>query len=360
MKALVLWADDHSPNLGVRALASGTARLLQEAAPGIDVSFHNFGRPIPQLPVGRFTSLARERVTGRHGMQRWLRGFDVIVDTRAGDSFADLYGLRRLTMMSAIAECAAQAGTPVVLGPQTIGPFQTRRGRLLARHSLRRARLAMSRDSASARYAEKLGHPVDTLATDVVFALPQPAVARSRDVILNISGLLWNGNPHVDSTGYRQTITELVQRLKADGREISLLAHVLDSPSPDNDVPAVREFAQQNLPDAEVIVPTGLDEVRDVVASGRLVIASRMHACLNALSVGTPAVPLAYSRKFNPLLADLGWNETVELRSAGADAARDVMKRVHSADLADRATQVRGRASTLLSRATASLASSLA
>jgi len=40
-----------------------------------------------------------------------------------------------------------------------------------------------------------------------------------------------------------------------------------------------------------------------------------MHACLNALSVGTPAVPLAYSRKFEPLLAGLGWNHTVDLRS---------------------------------------------
>lgn len=359
MKALVLWADDRSPNLGVRALASGTERLLQAASPGIDVTFHNFGRPIPQLPVGRFTSLARERVTGRHGMQRWLGDFDVIVDTRAGDSFADLYGLRRLTMMSAIAECAAEAGTPVVLGPQTIGPFRTRRGRVLARHSLRRARVVMARDSASARYAEKLGHPVDALATDVVFALAQPTVPRTRDVVLNISGLLWNGNPHVDSTDYRRTITDLVKHLRSDGREVSLLAHVLDSPSPDNDIPAIRDFATRHLPDAEIIVPSGLDDVREVVASAQVVIASRMHACLNALSVGTPAVPLAYSRKFGPLLGDLGWNETVELRRTGENAARAVAERVAATDLSDRAESVRTRAATLLSPATTALAVSL-
>ncbi|MET1052379.1 MAG: polysaccharide pyruvyl transferase family protein [Mycetocola sp.] len=359
MRALVLWADDRSANLGVRALAAGTERLLQAAAPGIDVTFHNFGRPIPQLPVGRFTSLARERLTGRNGMQRWLGGFDVIVDTRAGDSFADLYGLRRLTMMSAIAECAAQAGTPVILGPQTIGPFTTRRGRLLARHSLRRARLVMARDSASAAYAAQLGHPVDILATDVVFALPQPVVERSRDVILNVSGLLWNGNPHVDSSGYRRTIADLVARLRADGREISLLAHVIDSPSPDNDVPAIREFASRHLPDAEIIIPTDLADVREVVATGQVVVASRMHACLNALSVGTPAVPLAYSRKFGPLLGDLGWNETVELTRAGDDAARTVVERMSGTDLAERADRVRTSAATLLAPATTALAASL-
>lgn len=358
MKALVLWADNRSPNLGVRALARGTERLLEMAAPGTEVTFHNFGHPITQLPVGRFTSLARERVTGRNGMQRWLSNFDVIIDTRAGDSFADLYGLRRLMMMSAIAECASQAGTPVVLGPQTIGPFSSKRGRLVARHSLRRARLLLTRDSASAGYAKALGRYPDRTTTDVVFALPRPAVARTRDVILNISGLLWNSNPHVDSRDYRAVIVDVVRRLRADGREIALLAHVLDSPSSDNDVPAVREFAAEHLPDAEILIPTGLEEVREFVASGHLVIASRMHACLNALSVGTPAIPLAYSRKFNPLLGDLGWHETIDLRSE-SHASELVAERASAGDLIHRTDEVGTRAARLLSDASTSLASAL-
>ena len=49
-------------------------------------------------------------------------------------------------------------------------------------------------------------------------------------------------------------------------------------------------------------------------------IGSRMHACLNALSVGTPAIPLAYSRKFAPLLGDLGWAHVVDLRTQASDA----------------------------------------
>ena len=57
-----------------------------------------------------------------------------------------------------------------------------------------------------------------------------------------------------------------------------------------------------------------------------------MHACLNALSVGTPAIPLAYSRKFEPLLSDLGWSHTVDLRTT-ADPVDEVMRLLESPDL---------------------------
>lgn len=314
MQILVLWADEASPNLGVRALGSGTATLVRRVWPDAEITFQNFGHRTRELPLGRIRSLARERVTGKLGMQRWLAGFDLVIDTRSGDSFSDIYGLHRLAVMCSVAELAGQAGVPVVLGPQTIGPFNTRRGRMLARRSLRRAALVMARDADSADQARQLGRPVDVLSTDVVFALPQVPVARTRDVVLGISGLLWHPNPHVDHTRYRDIMTRLHSDLLASGRRVSLLAHVLDSPTTDNDVPAVREFATRAAPDSEVIIPADLDEVRAAVASAQVVIASRMHACLNALSVGTPAIPLAYSKKFDPLFGGLGWNHTVDLR----------------------------------------------
>jgi len=314
-RILILWADDASPNLGVRVLGRGTAALALRVWPDAEIVFQNYGHRAPELPFGRLRSLVKERVTGRLGMQRWLAGFDLAIDTRSGDSFADIYGLQRLAVMGAVAELVAQAGVPLALGPQTIGPFTTRRGRMLARASLRRSRVIMARDRQSADYSAGLGHPVDVVTTDVVFALPRPTPGPTRDVILNISGLLWSPNPHVDFREYRNTLARLHDALVADGRTVTLLAHVLESDNADNDVPAIREFALAHAPRAEVLIPAGLDDVRTAVGGASVVIASRMHACLNALSVGTPAVPLAYSRKFEPLLAGLGWNHTVDLRS---------------------------------------------
>lgn len=356
MRILVLWADDTSSNLGVRALASGTKALAQRVWPGADVTFLSFGMRRPELPLGTFGSMAREWVTGRRGMRRWLSSFDLAIDTRAGDSFSDGYGLRRLGIMSAVAESARLSGTPVVLGPQTIGPFDTRRGRMLGCHSLRTARAVIARDSASERYARQHGRPVDARSSDVVFALPPVERTGTRDVLLNVSGLLWEENPHVDAATYRSQVRELLERMLAEGRRVTLLAHVLDADPRDNDVPAARTLGQEwGVP---VIVPAGLEEVREVVASARLVVASRMHACLNALSVGTPAIPLAYSRKFAPLLADLEWDATVDLRTE-PDPASAVLRLMRDTDLESKALSAATRARATFAEAEAALEGAL-
>ncbi|GMA86213.1 hypothetical protein GCM10025868_14630 [Angustibacter aerolatus] len=235
-----------------------------------------------------------------------------------------------------------QAGVPLVLAPQTIGPFDTRQGRVIGRRSMRTAALVMARDSVSERVSRELGRPADVLTTDVVFAIPVPEIERTRDVVLNVSGLLWQDSPHVDASSYREVVMNLSRRLLADGRRITLLAHVLDSKVADNDVPAVHEVArllEAEGHEVEVVVPTDLDGVRQTVGSAQVVIGSRMHACLNALSLGTPAVPLAYSRKFAPLLGDLGWPHTIDLRTH-ADPVAGVLEVLERTDLFDTAKQV--------------------
>ena len=244
-----------------------------------------------------------------------MSNFDLVWDTRSGDSFSDMYGSRRHRTMSLVHEFAAQTGATLVLAPQTIGTFATREARLLARRSLNRSRAVFARDPESAREANDLGRPVDAITSDLVFAIDQPARGTERDVLINVSGLLWSDNPHVDARAYRETVIELVQRLRSGGRGVALLAHVRDSSDSDNDVPAVLDAARMIGGEIDMIVPEGLDDVRSQIAGSRLVIAARMHACLNALSVGVPAIPMAYSRKFLPLMDAIGWSHSVDLRT---------------------------------------------
>lgn len=311
----MLWAHQDSANLGLHVLAEGTAALIKRVWPDAEVEFQDYGKGTAPMPISSPKSLVKEWATGNRGLKKWIQSFDVVIDTRSGDSFADLYGVRRLFGMGMVAELVRMARVPLILGPQTIGPFASAAGRTLGRRSLNIASAVMSRDSASTAHADKLGRPVDVESTDVVFALPRAPRTGERDVILNISGLLWTPGPHVDAAHYRQTVKDVYAGLLREGRTVSLLAHVLDSPVADNDVPAIREFAAAHAPGAEVLVPTSLTAVREWLASGSVVIGSRMHACLNALSSGTPAVPLAYSRKFAPLFQDLGWHHTVDLRT---------------------------------------------
>jgi hypothetical protein len=345
MRALVLWADDSSANLGVRALAQGTSALLERAFPGIETVTQNYGAPSAPVRMGDRRALRIERLTRRGGLRDWLAGFDIAVDTRSGDSFADIYGQPRLAAMSDAAAAVRRAGTRYVLGPQTIGPFDTPAGRRTATRDLRSADLVMARDARSAEVAAQLGRPVDVLTTDVVFALDVPARHETHDVLLNVSGLLWHDSPHLDAARYRRTVTDLHDGLVAAGRRVALLVHVLANETPDDDTRAAEAFARTR--DVEVVVPTSLQDVRTAVAGARLVIGSRMHACLNSLSVGTPAIPLAYSRKFEPLLERLDWPTGFDLRRT-EDPVPAVLAAAGDDSLAAAAAGVRDRAQELL------------
>ncbi|MBE1547992.1 polysaccharide pyruvyl transferase WcaK-like protein [Mycobacterium sp. OAS707] len=268
-------------------------------------------------------SAAQELLSFRGPITKRLSDFDMVLDSGAGDSFTDAYGFKRLLLMVYVQSVAHRLGIPVVFGPQTIGPFSTRIGQMLARRAISRVACIVTRDSVSAEAVARLARPADAISTDVVFALPQVPVEKTRDVIFNVSGLLWPPNHHVDNLAYQRAVRSSIKDLLNRGRRVTLLAHVVGPDVPinepgagDNDVPPLKLLEREYGGDSslEFLAPPNLTVARVILGSGRLVIGSRMHACLNALSMGTPAIPLAYSRKFEPLLRDIGWNHIIDLR----------------------------------------------
>ena len=355
MKVLILWADANSANLGVRVLAEGAAALARQVwGESTIVEHQDFG----SLTIGTHLTprvVANDLGRSNGAIKRGLREYDVILDTGAGDSFADIYGMKRFGVMAYVQSAARRVGVPVVLTPQTIGPFNSLRGRVVARESLRRATMVMSRDQSSTAFARKLGRAVNVTSTDMVFALPEPKPHAPLDVVVNVSGLLWQSSRHVDPAYYKRTIREILNGLLEDGRHISLLAHVLENPSIDNDLSAIEELEREFGTDVSSIVPEGLDDARASLAAAKVVVGSRMHACLNALSVGTPAIPLAYSRKFAPLMNDLDWKHTLDLQT-GEDVSSRALEMVRNDSWGSSVDALRFRAQTLLADAASALA----
>jgi len=333
-RVLILWAKPTATNLGIRALAEGAVALCRTAWPQCEIVLHDHdteGSPLGKTPI--LADIGR-----RNGFIKNLaRQFDVVLDTGSGDSFADIYGLRRLTVMAYAQRAVVRSGTPLIISPQTVGPFDTRIGRVLGRKSVRDATRLFVRDSASAQYCDSLGRRPDAISSDVVWMLDQPKASMPSDVIFNVSGLLWTENPHVDYKKYRDSCVRLVEELKSRKREVTLLAHVLKSNiSSESDVDAVGGLAAivGEKDGVSVFIPTSLSNVRDKMAGSNVVVGARMHACLNSLSVGTPAIPWAYSRKFAPLLNDIKWQYNVDLRSA-TDPVAETLPLVDRGDLKD-------------------------
>ncbi len=334
-RVMVMWSNPKAANLGVRALAEGTAGLLRRSFGRDTVVDYPVFEDEPLRGMLSNRSLAVGLLTTAGRLHERVRSYDFLVESGGGDSFTDIYGLSRLARMAHVHRVASKARIPVVLGPQTIGPFETFTGRAMGRRMLRTARIVLARDPASAEHARVLGRTPDALATDVVFTLPQPASIQRRDIVLNVSGLLWSENSHIDFRQYRVATRALVRAALADGRSITVLPHVLDNPSIDNDVPVSLELKDE-FADVELYLPSSLADARAVLGSAEVVVGSRMHACLNALSAGTAAFPWAYSRKFLPLMSDLGWINGVDLRTEADPASLTLTylrKRDKAADL---------------------------
>lgn len=346
MRILLAWTDETSPNLGVRALGRGSTDLLRRIWPDAEFTYMNYGSK-PHTVTWSPRGLVREWVTGRRGMRSWMEGFDLYWDTRSGDSFSDIYGLPRHTTMSLIHEFAARSHVPTVLAPQTIGPFGSRRSRLLAKRDVHRSRLVLARDPLSAAASARLGRPVDLTTTDLVFGIDQPVPEPGHDVLLNVSGLLWRSTHHGDPLAYRRQIESLIEGLLARGRSITLLPHVLDSADPDNDVPVAVELHEAYAGRLGLVVPRDLEHARAVIAGASVVIGARMHACLNALSTGTPAIAMAYSRKFAPLMGELGWPHVVDAGSDDEATAR-ILAAVDDPLLSTRALEAQRRGQRML------------
>jgi colanic acid/amylovoran biosynthesis protein len=318
MKVLILRADAQSPNLGVRVLAHGMEALARQAwGDEIEVHFQNFDGGTSGTRFDK-TAVAKDIFRKSGPIKSVIRQYDVVIDACGGDSFTDIYGLKRLALILYTQRTTQRLGVPLILGPQTIGPFTNRLARFAAARTLRAMTAIVSRDGASSKCAEEMGRKSDVAATDVVFALPTPAADVSRDIVLNVSGLLWENNSHVSSDAYRSSVRSLISELINAGRRVTLLAHVLDNPRGDNDVPVAVGLNREFTGAVEVIIPGSLDEARTVLAGANLVIGSRMHACLNALSLGTPVIPWAYSRKFAPLMRDIGWDFGIDLRDSSS------------------------------------------
>lgn len=336
MKVLVLWADPSSPNLGVRVLAEGLSELAKSTwGAQTQVDFQDFG-PKGARPGFGGRSIVKDIGRSRGPIKGRLREYDVVLDSGAGDSFADIYGLKRLAIMRYAQRTALRLGIPLVLAPQTIGPFNSPLSRALASPSLTNATAVFARDPQSMDAARAFGaNPIQS--TDVVFELPRPTVTSSRDVIFNVSGLLWNGHGDVDQEAYRAHVRRFIDGAHKAGRSVSVLAHVVDNPTSDNDAPAVNQLAQE-FAFVEPLVPADLTEARELIASAKVVVGARMHACLNALSMGIPAIAWAYSRKFAPLMNELGWSHVLDVRdqdlpSKTLGALRDAESDKRVADL---------------------------
>lgn len=263
---------------------------------------------------------------------------DAVLDLSGGDSFTDLYGRARLDTVAAPKYAAIRAHRPLVLLPQTYGPFATDEGRRLAQTLVRSATVAYARDDHSFEsLLELVGAEADTSrlrnGVDVAFALepvrpPDEVVGQlaaiNGEVVagVNVSGLLQK-TAHADRFGltgdYIRTVTDIVRQLVRAGAVVVLVAHVYGQGWGENDLAAISSV-RESLTDGErnrtmVLAPAlRAAEVKWCISRFDWLMGSRMHATIAGLSTQVPTFGYAYSDKTR------GVFETCDMGDQVADA----------------------------------------
>ena len=336
----LLWHSDRSGNLGVGALTVGNIALARgvSADLGIVPEFVILGFADRGTPYLAGADLAFEPF-GTRTLPRFARaigGCDVVLDIGAGDSFTDIYPLKRFAWIVLSKVAAIRRRVPLVLSPQTIGPFrgETAAKRALGRlavWTMRRARAVTVRDDRSRDAVRDLTGIEPVYAVDVAFALPWTPAVRTpgpRRIGINVSGLLWRGG----YTGkgefnlgydYRALMTALIEALLAAGDcTVELICHVNGERGAADDDGAVADELKATYP-ALVRVPdfASPSAAKSHISGLDALIAARMHACIAAFSSGVPVVPVSYSRKFEGLFGSLGYTHLVPCTGMATDAA---------------------------------------
>jgi len=376
MKLALFGCSVKTGNLGLEALTHGALHLIHELDPSTEVLLFDYVWESDRITLlgsdgprdytrhgcngsRRFwhpASLMRMRLGGKIPLLQSkavkdLAQCDLVLDVSGGDSFSDLYGLRRLDMVVGMKALALDLGLPLVLLPQTYGPFLQPGSQEKARRVTRAAHMAWARDADShVILRELLGDEFSaerhSLGVDMGFALSPLPLQRLTDLLqihegetgplvgVNVSGLLTNsgqaGRDRLSiALDYPALMRAVVTGLLREGAgHVFLVPHVVTPgtlPDPESDPQACQTLLQSLGPEESSRItvvegPYTAAQIKAFIAGLDWFMGTRMHATIAALSSAVPTTALAYSAKFRGVF-DLcrSQDQVIDLRTESSD-----------------------------------------
>lgn len=243
---------------------------------------------------------------------------DLFIDLTQGDSFTDIYGKARYKDATKIKKVIEKLNVPLILGPQTYGPFSDDEIKKDAIRVIENASCVLARDCISAEYINQNCAKKIYAVTDLAFLLPyeKKKVQSKSDKVkvgINISALLVKNkleNTHRNfelETDYDKYITSLLDYFRQNKKyEVYIIPHVGDDAN-SLYFDQYPEFDFLDSFDSPI-------EAKNIISQMDIFIGARMHATIAAVSSGVATIPTAYSRKFKGVFNDLGYKYIVDLQ----------------------------------------------
>jgi colanic acid/amylovoran biosynthesis protein len=377
-KICLLGASFETNNMGVGALAAGTINSILNTIQNPEIWFLDYGRgkinykylydgkeidvPLINMRFSKNIFLSNHifnliilaiicrifslrwftrRIFGNNPLLQRLNEADLVFSISGGDSFSDIYGVKRFLYVSLPQILALLLRKRLFLLPQTLGPFNKYFPQMIAKYIFKNAVLVYSRDLLGLSKARDWIGQKDSerklkFCYDMGFMVPprRPFAFNLEGIMeknrgnkifigLNVSGLLYVGgynqrNMFGLKLDYRSIIRQIIEMvISRFDAVVILIPHVFGIKDElESDVKAcenVHEEIKDHFPGKVLLLEGWYDqnEIKYIIGLCDFFIGSRMHACIAALSQGIPTIPIAYSNKFLGVFDSIGCAEMV-------------------------------------------------
>lgn len=264
-----------------------------------------------------------------------LNETDFAFDFTEGDSFSDIYGLKRFVIQSIIKSIVIKKKIKFILGPQTYGPFYSKIVKLWAKWIMNNSYRIYSRDEISIPKLKNVTKQTVIPVTDIAMALKTDGkvIQKNNNVLyvgINISGLLYNGGYTEDNqfnltVDYKEYIDAILQYFcSRDEFQVFLIPHVItedDYENVENDL-KICNLVKQKYSNVQIIDDNFAPfYLKKIISQMDLFLGARMHATIAAFSTKVPVIPFAYSKKFEELYHSLNYDYVVDGRNLNTEEA---------------------------------------
>ena len=259
-----------------------------------------------------------------------------------GDGFSDIYGNLLYYQRFYQTLPLWKTGIPLIVLPQTIGPFRSKKNYDFAIKVLRHAKKVFVRDSKFEADLKKFGISYERTKDLSAFMKPQEIQIEINEnaVGINVSGLAYSNKfkgLENQFASYPELIDKLICHFRNLGHTIYLIPHsyCFESPEPNNDDLVACRSAYQNLKDKTNVEVVDRDliapELKYVISKMKFFIGTRMHANFAAIYTNVPVFGLSYSYKFagafNANGLD-GYKQTATINNLEKECIEEVINKV--------------------------------
>ncbi|HUP54055.1 MAG TPA: polysaccharide pyruvyl transferase family protein [Methylomirabilota bacterium] len=217
-------------------------------------------------------------------------------------------------------------GIPVVLMPQALGPFRSAAVREPFLRALDRVSLVFARDPESETYMREIAPGDERIrrAPDFTISLEGrvpddlPALVGNGSfaAIVPNDRMLERTSPEV-AAHYGRFLETVVSEVVVLGLRPVLVLHETS-----RDMPFVERLRGAMGDDGRVVAMTDPLALKGVLGAATIVVSSRYHALISAMSQGVPVVATSWSHKYATLLDAFGCSEQLVDPRAQADIVR--------------------------------------